>query len=52
MPHAYWVITFNNGCTVNTSEKAVADNALGRDDVRKVIFRALTVTGWKETRLK
>lgn len=52
MPHSYWVITFNNGCTVNTSEKAVADSALGLDDVRKVVFRALTPEGWKETRLK
>lgn len=52
MPHAYWVITFNNGCTVNTSEKAIADNALGLNSVRKVVLRALTPEGWKETRLK
>ena len=52
MPHSYWVITFNNGCTINTSEKAIVDNALGLDNVRKVVLRALTEYGWKETRLK
>lgn len=52
MPHAYWVITFNNGCTVNTSEKAIAVNAVGLDNVRKVVLRAITAEGWKETRLK
>lgn len=52
MPNNYYVIIFKDETRLSTTSTKMMENAKNHENVKSIIHRELTITGWKEHKIK